>query len=188
MVKHINGLTLRQAQALLCIAYRKNTLKIVKASNLITDMGVAFATLADHLGALKKKRYIETGAKFTRNLEYSDLIILTEMGEAVATQFMKRIGATYGNETIPAIFERLKEKYDPTPKPATSYETDLNFNILNTRTSSFAKAFKKLVLENPAEPVLTCIDMYTDLDSQLSLMSVSGTERKKNTCCFLVLN
>jgi DNA-binding MarR family transcriptional regulator len=179
MVKRIYDLTLRQSQALTCIAYRKEIFQIVKVSNLITDMGVAFATLADHLAALKKRGYIETEAKFTRNLEFSDPIFLTKTGKAISDRLMEKIGATYGNDTTQVIFERLKEKYDPERKPSTGYETDLFFNIVNTKTSSFAKAFKKLVIDNPAEPVLTCIDMYTDLDTQLSLMCVNDTQKYK---------
>jgi len=142
-------------------------------------MGVAFATLADHLAALKKRGYIQIMAKFTRNLDFSDQIFLTEPGEALAQKFMQKIGATYGNETTQVIFERLKEKYDPIQKQSLTYETDLFFNIVNTRTSSFAKAFKKLVMDNPAEPVLTCIDMYTDLDTQLSVMYLKDKEKYK---------
>lgn len=179
MVKRIYGLTLRQAQALTCIAYRKHTINLVKVSNLITDMGVAFATLADHLAALKDKGFIQTQEKFTRNLDFSDLIILTETGDALAGQFMQKIKSEYGNDTIQAIFEKLKDKFDPPQKTPTSYEVDFDFNIVNTRTTSFAKAFKKLVIDNPAEPVLTCIDMYTDLDTQLSAMYLTEEGKKK---------
>ena len=179
MVRTKYGLTLRQAQALVCIAYRKNIFTIVKFSDLITDMGVAFATLADHLSALKKRGLIHTRGKFTRNLDFSDMITITEPGEAVAQRFMRKIGATYGNDSTQVIFERLKVLFEPKSKPSSGYQLNLLFNKTSTKTASFAKAFKKLIIKNPAEPVLTSIAMYTDLDTQLSLMHLNDREKYK---------
>jgi DNA-binding MarR family transcriptional regulator len=179
MVKRIYNLTLRQAQALTCIAYRKNIFGVVKVSDLIADMGVAFATLTDHLAALKKRDFIHTETAFTRNLDFSDVITLTKTGEAVAQRFMKKINASYGNDTMQIIFERLKSQFEPKSKPNSGTQFDLEFNKINTKTASFAKAFKKLVVENPAEPVLTSIAMYTDLDTQLSLMRLKDVEKYK---------
>jgi DNA-binding MarR family transcriptional regulator len=179
MVNRKDGLTLRQAQALTCIAYRKNIFGIIKVSDLITDMGVSFATLADHLGALKKIGLIQTEEEFTRNLDFSDIIALTYSGEAHANQYMQRVQASYGNDTVQTIFEGLKRYFDPEPKTPPGYQIDLFFNKTPNKTVSFAKAFKKLVVDNPTEPVLTSIAMYSDLDSQLSLMHLQDNDKYK---------
>ena len=170
------NLTLRQAQGLISIAYRKNVLGIVKLGDLITDMGVAFATLANHLEALQKHRYIRT-PKDTRphNLSFSDEITITAGGEVVAQRFMESINALYSNSTPATLFEKLREAYKPkTPK---GYQIDLFFQ--KTRTATFAKAFEKLVVQNPTEPVLTSIAMYADFDSQLSLMKSKNNKKYK---------
>jgi DNA-binding MarR family transcriptional regulator len=179
MARRKFGLTLRQAQALTCIAYRKTIFSVVRFSDLITDMGVSFVTLADHLGALKKRGLIRTQAKYTRNLDFSDEITITRGGDAVASLLMQKIGATYGNETMPEIFARLRNMlFEPEPKTVSGQQIDLLFNKTTTRTS-FAKAFNKLVIENPTEPVLTSIAMYTDLDSQLVLIHLKDKEKYK---------
>ena len=179
MVVRKHGLTLRQAQALISIAYRKNVFGIVRFSDLITDMGVAFATLADHLQPLKNGNFIRVPKKHTHSLGFSDEITITLAGGKLADKLMHSIDASYGNTTMQAIFEKLRVLFEPEPQLLPGYQIDLNFNRTNTKTSSFAKAFKELVIQNPTEPVLTSITMYTDLDSQLSLMRVNDNIKYK---------
>ncbi len=166
------GLTLRQIQALVSIAYRKKNLGIVKLTDLITDMGVSFSTLADHLDALKKLLYIETPEnKNTYNLSFYDDLIITAKGEQLAGIIMKSINASFG-DTPTLIFEKLKKLFNPT-------EVQMNLFNTPTKTASFAKAFEQLVKDNPTEPVLTSIAMYTDLDSQLNLMRSTDLAKYK---------
>ena len=168
MIQKKFGLTLRQTQALISIAYRNKNLGIVKLSNLITDMGVSFATLADHLNALYKTNYIYTiNNKKPRNLNFSEEIFITASGEKHAELIMKSINASYSDSST-SIFNKIKKSFEP---------RTVQLNLNNTKTASFAKAFEQLIKKNPSEPVLTSIAMYTDLDSQLNLMRVENKEK-----------
>jgi DNA-binding MarR family transcriptional regulator len=167
MVYKKYDLTLRQAQALVSIAYRKNLFSVVRLSDLIGDMGVGFATLADHLEELHNQRYILTPQdRRPHNLRFSDEITLTEGGEIRANKIMEMIGASYKDDNPTVIFEKVKANFQP--KTAKGLQVDLW--LRPTKTASFAKAFEKLFNNNRSEPVLTSIAMYTDLDTQLSLI------------------
>lgn len=139
-------------------------------------MGVAFGTLANHLEALQKHYYIRT-PKDNRphNLSFLDEIALTNAGETVAQKIMQYIDASYANSTPSTLFEKLREAFKP--KKPKGHQIDLFFQ--KTRTASFAKAFEKLVVQNPTEPVLTSIAMYTEFDSQLSLMKSTNNKKYK---------
>lgn len=172
MVQKIDGLTLRQMQAICSIASRKNNFGSAKLTDLITDMGVSSGTLAGHLNALKKAGYIEIPEyrKNTRGLGFYDEIFITESGREYAQKIMKRINSTY-NDTPTQVFEKIKKIFEPK-----TFQTNL-FN--ETKTASFAKAFEKLVNQNPSEPVLTSIAMYTDLDSRLNLIRSKDKQKYK---------
>jgi hypothetical protein len=169
MIKKINGQTLRQAQTLIAIDYRSKNFGYVKLGNLITDMGVAFATLASHLNSLNKSGCIKIPKTNAKNLNFDDKVELTIKGKHLADHFVKSINTDY-KKTFTNIFSDLKKFYEPT----------VQFTLENkTATSSFAKAFERLVNQNPSEPVLTSIAMYTDLDNILNLMRISDNETYK---------
>jgi len=174
MVYKKYDLTLRQAQALVSVAYWKNLVTVVRLSDLIGNMGVSFATLADHLEALQRQRYILTPQnRRPHNLSFKDEIVLTEGGEICANKIMQLIGASYKEDTPTSIFEKIRMNFRP--KRAKGIQVDLFLNKV-TKTASFSKAFAKLFVNNRSEPVLTSIAMYTDLDTQLSLIK---TKNKK---------
>jgi DNA-binding MarR family transcriptional regulator len=169
MIQKIRGLTLRQAQALCSIAYRKNNLGIIKVTDLITDMGISASTLGWHLNGLKTLLLINTpDNRNARGLAFLDEVFITPQGEKLADEFMGSIHSTY-DDTPSQIFEKLKKLFSPKT-------TQTNLFNLETKTASFAKAFEKLVNQNPSEPVLTSIAMYTDLDSQLNLMRFNNNK------------
>ena len=159
-------LTLRQSQVLVLVAQKTRNFGIVKISDLLTDTGVAHATLADHLSALQRDGYIQTPADSNgkqrppRNLSSKDRITLTKEGKKLAQEVMNGVRASY-KEMPSRIFGKLKRHYEPK-----WYQQ----NLFGTKNTSFAKAFEELVERNPSEPVLTTISMYNELDSQLSLM------------------
>ena len=145
----------------------------VKIADLLADMGVAHATLADHLAALQRKWYIQTpkdengNQRPPRNLSSQDKITITKKGKKVAKTIMKSVDVSYNDYAPGAFFTRLKKSYEP---------KWFQLNLFGTKNSSFAKAFEELIDKNPSEPVLTTISMYTDLDSQLSLMRLSNID------------
>lgn len=175
MVYKKYDLTLRQAQVLVSVAYWKNLVTVVRLSDLIGSIGVSFATLADHLEELQRQRYILTPQdRRPHNLSFKDEIVLTEGGEIRAKQIMQLIGASYKEDTPATIFEKIRTNFRP--KRAKGFQVDLFFKRV-TKTASFAKAFAKLFVNNRSEPVLTSIAMYTDLDTQLSLIKTQSTKR-----------
>jgi DNA-binding MarR family transcriptional regulator len=162
MVRKKNNLTLRQAQALLSASYRTKTLGLVTVGDLITDMGVAFGTLANHLKMLKKHGFIETPDDETPiNLLFSDKLTVTPCGETTAQTFLRSVKSNYQDCTPKSLFTDLRKYYEP---------SGIQLDLFLNKTVSFAKAFEKIVAKNPTEPVLTSIAMYTDLDSQLSVL------------------
>jgi len=164
---------LRQAQALISVAQRTHTLGNVKLADLITDMGVAFVTLADHLQALQREGYVQTPKdangeyRLPRNLGFQDEITITEQGKEVAKEIAESVKVSYADHTASSIFEKLKRSYEP---------KWFQQNLFGTKNSSFAKAFEELIDKNPSEPVLTTISMYTELDSQLSIMRTNNND------------
>lgn len=173
MVTKKHGLTLRQSQALVSVYQRTLSLGNVKIADLLADMGVAHATLADHLSALQRRWYIQTpkdengNQRPPRNLSSQDRITITEKGKRTAKTVMKAVDVSYKDYAPGAFFTRLKKSYEP---------KWFQLNLFGTKNSSFAKAFEELINKNPSEPVLTTIVMYTDLDSQLSLMRLRDKE------------
>lgn len=173
LVTKKHGLTLRQSQAIVSIYQRTLSIGNAKITDLLADMGVAHATLADHLAALQRKWYIQTpkdkngNQRPPRNLSSQDKITITEKGKRAAKTVMKYVDVSYKDYAAGAFFTRLKKSYEPK-----WYQQ----NLFGTKNSSFAKAFEELIDKNPSEPVLTTIVMYTDLDSQLSLMRLSNKE------------
>jgi len=170
-----NNLTLRQAQALMSISYRLNVFGFVTLGELISDMGVAFATLANHLERLQKQGLITTpDNNRPHNLAFQDKIQITPQGEITAQKFLAELELPNYNNCNPAsIFEKLRNRFEKVQ----SVQLDLFLN--STTTASFAKAFEKIVAKNPTEPILTAIAMYTDLDSQLSLMKLRDRKKYK---------
>lgn len=179
MTQKIHGLTIRQTQALCSIAYRNKNIGYIKVTDLITDMGVSASTLAGHLNSLKGLKLINTpDDRNARGLGFLDEIFITSIGERIAEDTLKSIDATYNN-TPSEIFEKLKKLFEP---------KTVQLNLFHeTKTASFAKAFEKLVNQNPSEPVLTSIAMYTDLDSRLNLIR-SKDEKKYKTLSSAKLN
>lgn len=173
----VNNLSLRQAQALMSISYRTKVFGFVTIGELISDMGVSFATLAVHLWNIKVRGLISTPLnKHPRNMRFTDKIAITPEGEAVAQEFLCLIKYENYDDCSPAsIFEKLKVAFEP-EEPKTH---QLDLFMKNTTTASFAKAFEKIIAKNPTEPILTSIAMYTDLDSQLSLIKIRDRKKYK---------
>lgn len=161
-----HDLTLRQSQVLVLAAQKTLNFGFVKFCDLLTDTGVAHATLADHLAALQRDGYIETpkdqdgNQRPPRNLSAQDKIEITEEGKKAALIIVNTVKTSY-TETPSSIFSKLRKEYEP---------KWIQQNLFGTKNTSFAKAFEELVERNPLEPVLTTISMYTELDSQLSLI------------------
>ncbi len=160
------GLTLRQAQVLLCTAHKIYNYNFCKFADLLADTGVAHATLADHLAALQRRGYIQTPAgkdglpRPPRNLYAPDDIYITDSGKQVAGEILISIEGSY-NDCTSALFLKLKKDCEP---------KWIQKNLFGNKNTSFAKAFEELVERNPLEPVLTTIAMYNELDSQLNLI------------------
>jgi hypothetical protein len=153
------------------MSYRIKTFGFVTIGELISDLGVAFGTLANHLEMLQKHILIKTpDDNRPHNLDFSDKLTITPEGETVAQKFLCLLEANYEDYNPKSLFGKLRKFYEPK-----GIQLDLYLN----KTVSFAKAFEKIIAKNPTDPVLTSIAMYTDLDSQLSVLKSKDNKKYK---------
>ena len=147
------NLTWRQKQALISIYWRINNLGNATFSDVVGDMGVAFATMAGHLARLADKNLVLCRGK-PINMTFSDELSLTDRGNIIAQEFLVRIGSSI-NDPIDTIFSELRSDYE-----SVSHLPSSGFN-LNSR-STFSKAYNELIKnKNMTEPVITSIALYT---------------------------
>ncbi len=155
------GLTLRQSELLISLAKRKKELGLVKLSDLIYDMGVGYATLADHLNKLKELKLVKTpNDKKPMNLGFEDKIFITDYGEQLAKKILSNLDITYSHASE-EIFKKLETKFS----------SNNQIPLFGGRVlESFSKSFEQLIEKNSLEPIMTSIAMYTELDSTLNLL------------------
>ena len=161
--------TLRQMEIIACIYWRKENFGIVKFKDLVGDIGISFATLADHLKALIKKGFIEQTSKEPRNLNFNDEIELTVDGEKFISELFKKIDISKNMTTL-QIIHKIKEymsiTYPSRPKKMGFYD----------KNATLSKVLDELMAKNPVEPIITSIVMYTELDGNLDIIAQTSKD------------
>lgn len=162
-------LTTRQIEVLTCVVLRKHLYGNTKFIDLLGDMGISSYTLADHLDALASKEMIKPSPYVNRKtlkptFRYKNnhgLIELTKVGEGTIHKIMSDLKISPTDSKVKAL-----EKVRTLNQAKQQYH-----GLRRARKSEFSNAFNELIVENPTEPVISSIGMYTELDSQLGLLA-----------------
>lgn len=152
-------LTWRQKEVLICIYWRKKNFSTAKFGDLLGDLGVAFATLADHIKALRDRGLVNID-KEPRNMGYNDKIYLSPEGDDSAESILKSLNMNV-NKSLKEICDKLLN----TSFDRKSSTSALGFHI---GASDYSRCFTDLISRDVTEPVLTSITMYTELDGKLN--------------------
>ncbi|HPY72455.1 MAG: hypothetical protein PHN90_02980 [Methanothrix sp.] len=167
-------LSRRQIEVLTCIHLRKHLYGSARFIDLVGDIGVASLTLADHLDALAERGMITPSPYVNRRTlvptyRYKNnygIIDLTADGEDAVLTITKDLNIDPNQSRISALKKiRSMDQTKPT-----------YHGLRRVRKSEFSDAFNKLIIENPTEPVISSIGMYTELDSQLGLLAKSNRD------------
>lgn len=162
-------LTFRQTEVLLSIYKRLKKYGFAHAGGIVTDSGVSIATVGNHLAKLKEFEFIDQPEnKKVKYLNFNDKIILTPEGETHAESHLASIKAT-NDDSITTIYEKNKMQY----QNRSDSRRKSGYNI--DSKSPFSKIFNEIMMENKTEPVVTSLAMYSELDSQLAMLSKSGS-------------
>lgn len=162
-------LTFRQTEVLLSIYKRLQKYGFVHAGGIVTDSGVSIATVGNHLANLYEFGFIDQPEnKKLKYLNFNDKIILTPEGKTYAESHLTRIKAT-NDDSITTIYEKNKMQY----QKRSDSRRKSGYNI--DSKSPFSKIFNEIMMENKTEPVVTSLAMYSELDSQLAMLSKSGS-------------
>lgn len=167
-------LSRRQIEVLMCTYLRRYTFGSTRFIDLLGDIGVSIYTLTDHLDALAARELIlpspyvnrKTMVPTFRYKNHQGVIELTKLGENTILQIMQEL-QILPNDSIISALAKIRERY----------KTErLSHGLRRERKSEFSDAFNALIWNNPTEPVISSIGMYTELDSQLGLLAASNNK------------
>jgi hypothetical protein len=162
----VKKLTWRQSDALLSIYLRLQNFGYVSAGDIVSDSGASINTVGTHLQHLFDMGLIlQPEGKKVKNLNFGDMLAITDEGISRAEYQLFAIKANK-NESIKNIYEKNKACFQSRSNKGRS-----GFYI--NSNSPFSKIFNEIVAENKAEPVITSMAMYSELDSQLAVFSES---------------
>lgn len=169
-IRRLRKLTFRQKQVLVSIYWRLENFGKCTSSDLVGDIGVSFRTLADHLSALMnslsdKDFVIVTSGKKPRNMSFHDEVMLTDSGRKNAEKILRE-NSTNLNDALPSIFDKIRMSFE---KPG-KFKQQTVYGYFVNKNSKFSEVFNRIVKENPVEPIVTALSMYTELDTMLDLL------------------
>ena len=176
-------ITPRKRQILAAIFWRKKHFGECRVYDLLGDIGIAHATLFDHLEHLKNLGLVSFSKNKARNLSHIDHIDLTPKGE----KFIEEILAKYEinlSSPVSEIIQKITQK--ATRKFTQSLEgiSESRVTILTSAgiTGKLSRVIHELFERNLTEPVATSLAMYSDIDQLLYDLKRSDKELFKTIC------
>lgn len=178
-------LTRRQIEVMTCIHLREHLYGNARFIDLVGDIGISSNTLVDHLDALAKREMIPPSPykkRKTREPTYryknsAGIIELTDLGKKNVQHVMGELNISINDPLISALSKIRDAQHIDTHQGTISEKKPSNL-LRRARKSEFSDAFNKLMQlqVNKTEPVISCIGMYTELDSQLGLLKTEDNE------------
>ncbi|VVB99605.1 Uncharacterised protein [uncultured archaeon] len=160
--------TWRQSQLISFMAWRMKNAGQVSYLDLVGDTGLSSRSVIEHLDALKKLGLIKIeNNRRPLSLRYEDKIFFTRLGNLKVEKLFQNNTTLKGSlrnvdEYVVNMFAKKNNPHDG------MYMYD---------GASFSKAFNSVIDDNPTEPILSAIAMYTELDSQLASLRLSNNEK-----------
>ena len=171
-------ITIRRAQVLLSVAMQLNVFHRAKFSSTLGDVGVAPSTLNTHFKNLEKLGLI----KINGTSDNAD-IVLTDAGNAKSNELMLKLGFSY-SDPYKSVYDKLNASIESrlfnkskNRKSSTILSfLDENYIQISTSLSGFSSGFNEIILNNPSEPVLTSMLLYSDLDGRFEIIRKENQE------------
>jgi hypothetical protein len=138
---------------------------VVNVKDVLGRLGTGLRTLNEHIEKLAKSGYLTmptTSAPLC--LKFDDSINLTPKGFSKASEIMNSLGFE-NHPSLEAMLESVKEIFE---KKATQQTLSGKPYTRGRGKSIFSDSFETLINNDPIEPLVTTIAMYTELDNQLN--------------------
>ena len=171
-------ITIRRAQVFLSVAMQLNVFHRAKFSSTLGDVGVAPSTLNTHFKNLEKLGLI----KINGTSDNAD-IVLTDAGNAKSNELMLKLGFSY-SDPYKSVYDKLNASIESrlfnkskNRKSSTILSfLDENYIQISTSLSGFSSGFNEIILNNPSEPVLTSMLLYSALDGRFEIIRKENQE------------
>ncbi|RLI75491.1 hypothetical protein DRO97_03160, partial [Archaeoglobales archaeon] len=171
-------LRMRKRQILAAIYWRREHFKECKVYDILGDLGIAHATLFDHLEDLKTLNLISFDKSKARNLNHSDYLNLTIKGENIVNKLFDKYNIKI-TMSLSEILKRVAQK--PVQKKFKEDLSDFGLERIPIPTLSgysgkLSEVMRKIVEKNLTEPVSTSLAMYSDIDQLLYDLKKNNNE------------